>query len=169
MTGSTEKRIHDTQVAGGSKPRNFLNWFKPWDQGIGMWAWFIQRMTGLFLVLYLFAHFGVLSTLLIDPTGQLFDTLTISMNTPFLHGLPEIGPFPLDKATSFGFIVDFVLIGAMIYHGFNGIRVTMFDFYPESVRAQKRIFWILTILGILTWIIAMLLILIVPEIVLPGG
>ncbi len=169
MVESKENSVQDSQVTSGSKARNLLSWFKPWNQGIGMWAWFMQRVTGIFLVLYLFAHFGVLSTLLIDPTGQLYDTLTISMNTPLLYNIGSIGPFLLEKATSFGFFVDFVLIGAMIYHGFNGIRVSMFDFYPESVRKQKGIFWVLTILGILTWVISMLLILVMPEIVKPGA
>ena len=39
-------------------------WFKPAKRGLGMWAFVLNRITGLGLVLYLILHLFVLSTLL---------------------------------------------------------------------------------------------------------
>jgi succinate dehydrogenase / fumarate reductase cytochrome b subunit len=158
----------ESQTETGSKISNLLKWFNPFSHGVGMWAWAIQRLTGLLLILYLINHFAIIGLMILDPTGALYNGITAAMNTPLLTDLGMLGPFELAKATSIGFMIDAGLIAVMIYHGFNGIRVIWFDVAPDSVRNQKVIFWILFVLGVIVWIVSLSLILIVPEIVIIG-
>ena len=152
---------HESQARTDSKLSNLINWFNPFSRGVGMWAWLLQRITGLLLILYLINHFAVIGTMMLDSTGELYNALTISFGQPLIPALGFI--------SSFEFLVDAGLIAVMIYHGYNGIRVVVFDLAPDTVRIRKPLFLILMILGVLTWIIAMWLILIAPAIVLEGA
>ncbi|MFX1507154.1 MAG: hypothetical protein ACFFDC_13825 [Promethearchaeota archaeon] len=171
-----EEIIHDSQLDTSSKATNFLQWFNPFARGIGMWAWLLQRLTGLLLILYVLFHFGMIFTLAVDfiwglSAGQFYNSLIHWVNSPIL---PDIAPLQfgnisinIQNIISIGYMIDIGVLGILVYHGFNGIRVVLFDL-GIGVRQQKTIFWILVILGIITWLLALLLILIVPEIVILG-
>ena len=172
-----EEIIHDSQLDTGSKAANFLQWFNPFARGIGMWAWLLQRLTGLLLIMYVLFHFGMIFTLAVDfiwglPAGQFYNSLIHWVNSPIL---PEIAPLQfgdisinIQNIISIGYMIDIGVLGILVYHGFNGIRVVLFDL-GIGIRRQKTIFWILVILGVISWLLALLLILIVPEIVILSG
>lgn len=94
----------------------------------GLFAWILHRLTGLALVLYLFLHLTVLSSL--ARGAEAFDSLMKSMNT-LLFKVLEVG-----------------LFGVFVYHALNGIRVIMSDFGMES-KHQKGLFWALFVFVIL--------------------
>ncbi|WP_455139797.1 hypothetical protein [Candidatus Hodarchaeum mangrovi] len=163
--------VNQSQVKTGSKASNFLNWFKPFSRGIGMYAWLFQRITGLCLVLYVVIHLGIISTMLLDEflgfpePGILYNTITAAMSSSFVKG--QGFPPMIEHALSFAFFIDAGLLAGLVYHGYNGIRVVLFDL-GIGVRKQKTVFWILFTLGVISWILAVLLILNMPEIVLAG-
>lgn len=105
-----------------------------WD-AIGMWAWILHRITGLGLVFYILLHTILMGgSILSGKTG--FDaTLSVLMTHPVFE------------------ILDILLIGAVLYHGLNGIRILMFDIgIGISISAQRNIFWILMGAGAIVWI-----------------
>lgn len=169
-----QEEIHDSQLDTSSKATNFLQWFNPFARGIGMWAWLLQRLTGLLLIMYVLFHFGMIFTLAVDfiwglSAGQFYNSLIHWVNSPIL---PDIAPLQfgdisinVQNIISIGYMIDIGVLGILVYHGFNGIRVVLFDL-GIGIRQQKTIFWILVILGIITWFLALFLILIVPEIVI---
>ncbi|MFX0051642.1 MAG: hypothetical protein ACFE8U_10160 [Candidatus Hermodarchaeota archaeon] len=157
----SKETIHDSRITTDSKAANFLSWFKPFSRGIGMYAWLFQRLTGVFLILYVTIHLGVIGTMLLDTflgfeeAGLLYNSITRAMETPFF-GI---------EFFSIAIIIDAGLLAALVYHGYNGIRVVLFDL-GIGIRRQKTVFWILFILGVISWIIALYLIIILPDIVL---
>ncbi len=163
--------VDQAQATTGSKLSNLLSWFNPFSRGVGMWAWIAQRLTGLFLVMYVFIHLGIIGTMLLDDflgfnTGQLYNSITSAMSSPLIEvtGLPSI----FEHVFSFAFFIDAALLAALVYHGYNGIRVVLFDL-GIGIRKQKTVFWILLILGIISYFLAIWLILSVPAIVLSSG
>lgn len=94
----------------------------------GMWAWLLHRLSGLFLVLYLLLHIAVISTAA-TKTGDFTFTHTLAWlsSTPFLW-------------------LDMGLIGIVLYHAMNGIRVLIFDL-GYLIDRQKEVFWVLMAIG----------------------
>ena len=101
---------------------------------IGMWAWILHRLTGLGLVLYIFIHIILMSSSLLRGQ-QAFDAmLTILMRHPVFQ------------------ILDTMLLGAVLYHGFNGIRILLFDLgVGIGVKSQKVLFWIFMAIAVILW------------------
>jgi succinate dehydrogenase cytochrome b subunit len=93
----------------------------------GSFAWLIQRITGVALTLYIFLHLYVLSHLK-DPLQ--YSSLIEEMKNPFIR-LSEAG-----------------LLGLVIGHAFNGLRLTLLDI-GVSTGLQKKLFWSVFIVGAL--------------------
>ncbi len=110
-------------------------WFSIAKKGAGGWAFLLHRLTGILLVLYLFLHFYVLSTL--SRGANAYDNLTVLMESPFLL-LLELG-----------------LVAVIVYHGLNGIRLMLLTL-NVGVKQQKEMFWVVMAITILTTIIAAL-------------
>lgn len=87
----------------------------------GMLAWVLFRLSGLMLVVYLVMHIMVISSLS-DP--QKFDA-TMEFLGSWQFRFLEIG-----------------LLGLVIYHSMNGIRIFIIDFYDGALY-QAKLFWIL--------------------------
>lgn len=88
--------------------RRALYWLEPRWRDPGWLAFFLNRLSGHILVLYLLAHMVVLSLLIGGREGW-NSLLAIFGSTPFLIG-------------------DTLLIAAVTYHGLNGLRVTALTF-----------------------------------------
>jgi len=100
---------------------------------VGMWAWMLHRATGIGLVLYLILHATLISTSLISGAQSFNATLTMLMTNPVLH------------------YMELLLVGAVIYHGLNGVRLLLFDI-GIGFSKQKEIFWAAMVLGAIMWI-----------------
>jgi succinate dehydrogenase / fumarate reductase cytochrome b subunit len=88
----------------------------------GMWAWLIQRLTGLIIAGYLFLHIFVISSSIFSAQGEAFNAVLGTLGSkPFI-------------------IVDLLLLAVILYHALNGIRVLLFDI-GVGVRSQKPLFW----------------------------
>ena len=95
-------------------------------QLVGMTAWVIQRVTGVALLAYLFLHVETIHHLSEGPAA--FNRQLAFYGTPFFK-FAEIG-----------------LLGAVILHAFNGIRLTMLDL-GFAHRRQKKVFWGLVVIA----------------------
>lgn len=100
---------------------------------VGMWAWLLHRITGLGILLYLLLHITLMATSLIRGAEAFNATLTFLMTNPVLH------------------VMEFILVGAIIYHGLNGIRLLLFDL-GIGFSKQKEIFWGAMVIGAALWI-----------------
>lgn len=96
-------------------------------KGTGMWAWLLHRVSGLILVFYLFAHIGVISQGAVQGP-EAFSELMERLENPLFV------------------ILDLALIGAVLYHGMNGIRVLLFD-VGVGIRRYKSLYAVAMVAG----------------------
>ncbi len=85
--------------------------------GTGMWAWLLQRITGILLVVYLFIHIA------------------------WAHGIQT--PFDI---MFMGRTAIIILLLLVLPHALNGFRVFAIDFGIREW-TQKILFWILVFIG----------------------
>ena len=86
-----------------ARRRGIAGWFDPRGRRLGGYAFILNRLTGLGLVLYLYMHLVVLSLLVQGPNA--WDTFVdIALSPPVL-------------------VFDVILLAGMLFHGLNGIRV----------------------------------------------
>ena len=101
----------------------------------GMWAWILHRITGLGLVFYILLHTVLMGVSLLSGKEGFDATLSVLMGDPFFE------------------ILDTLLLGAVLYHGFNGVRIMLFDLgIAVSVKGQKNLFWIFMGAGAILWV-----------------
>jgi succinate dehydrogenase / fumarate reductase cytochrome b subunit len=98
----------------------------------GMWSWVLHRITGVLTFFFLFVH--VLDTALVRVSPDTYNQVIETYKTPLVN-LMEVG-----------------LVGAVLYHALNGIRVMLVDFWAKGTKFQRPMLW--TIVGV--WIVVML-------------
>jgi succinate dehydrogenase / fumarate reductase cytochrome b subunit len=85
--------------------------------GIGQWSWVAHRITGVGILAFLFGH--IVDTFAVGFGPELYN------ETVSLYKQWWFAPF------------EVLLIGAVIYHAFNGMRIILFDFWPRFALRQK--------------------------------
>jgi succinate dehydrogenase / fumarate reductase cytochrome b subunit len=100
-------------------PAKVLRWFDPRDRDAGSWAFILNRLTALGLTFYLGLHLIVLHRLVQGPAA--YDAFLVFSQSLLI----KIG--------------EVVLIAAVVFHGLNGIRLTLHAF-GIGIRYQKRLF-----------------------------
>lgn len=110
-------------------PHKILRWFRPRARQIGSWGFTLNRLTALGLTFYLGLHLIILSKL---TQGQnAYDDFVMFARHPLIK------------------ISEIILIAAVLFHGLNGIRLTLHALGMD-IRIQTislRIVLALTILG----------------------
>lgn len=96
--------------------RHVERWFVPLGRGIGMWAYVLNRVAGLGLVVYLYLHLGILSLL--------------SGGAGSWNSFVAVAKSPLVLA------LDVLLIAGALVHGLNGLRLGLVGF-GFMVRLQR--------------------------------
>ena len=89
---------------------------------IGMWSWVLHRITGVAIFFFLLVH--VLDTALVRVSPEAYNAVINTYKTPIL-GLAELG-----------------LVAAILFHGLNGIRVILIDFWRKGAKYQNVMFWV---------------------------
>src|SRR3954466_6552360 len=97
----------------------------------GMWSWVAHRITGVLTFFFLFVH--VLDTALVRVSPQAYNEVIETYKTPLVN-LLEVG-----------------LVGAVLFHALNGIRVMLVDFWAKGPRFQKTMLWVIGVL----WVVVM--------------
>jgi len=88
----------------------------------GMLAWWIQRATGLLLLGYLFLHVTTIHEL--SRGSAAFDAALLRFRSPFFK------------------LLEIALLGTVILHALNGVRITLVDLGIGHSR-ERRLFWAL--------------------------
>ena len=97
--------------------------------GQGMWTWVLHRITGVSVFFFLLVH--VLDTALVRVSPEAYDLVIASYKTPIVN-LLEIG-----------------LVGAVLYHALNGLRVILVDFWAKGPRYQRQMTWAIATVWVL--------------------
>jgi succinate dehydrogenase / fumarate reductase cytochrome b subunit len=100
--------------------------------GEGMWSWVAHRVTGVLTFFFLFAH--VLDTALVRVSPQTYNQIIETYKNPFVN-LMEVG-----------------LVGAVLFHALNGIRIMTVDFWAKGPRYQRQMLWAILVV----WVLVML-------------
>jgi succinate dehydrogenase / fumarate reductase, cytochrome b subunit len=87
----------------------------------GMWSWVAHRVTGVLIFFFLFVH--VLDTALVRVSPEAYNTVIESYKNPVMNVM-EVG-----------------LVGAVLYHALNGLRVIAVDFWERGPRLQRQLLW----------------------------
>jgi succinate dehydrogenase / fumarate reductase cytochrome b subunit len=97
----------------------------------GMWSWVAHRITGVLIFFFLFVH--VLDTALVRVSPEAYNVVIESYKNPVV-GLGEAG-----------------LVGAVLFHGLNGLRIMAVDFWSQGPRYHRQMLWV--VVGV--WVAAM--------------
>ena len=98
----------------------------------GMWSWVAHRVTGVLIFFFLFAH--VLDTALVRVSPDSYNKIIDTYKTPIVN-LMEVG-----------------LVGAVLFHALNGLRVMAIDFWEKGPRYQKQMTYV--VLGLFVVLMA---------------
>jgi len=102
---------------------------------LGSFAWILHRITGILLSTYLVIHIWIVRTVSHGPEG--FDKMMAAVQTPVFL-LFELG-----------------LLGTVLYHSLNGIRLLLIDFGWGS-RHQKGLFYLFFVVGTICFVLGAL-------------
>ena len=110
-------------------------WLDVRRRKLGMWAYALNRITGIGLVVYLYLHLAVLSLLLGGPAA--WDSFVAVARSPYVLAL------------------DVILLAGILIHGLNGLRITLTSF-GIGLGAQKAVFVLVMIVSaVALWVAAL--------------
>jgi succinate dehydrogenase / fumarate reductase, cytochrome b subunit len=103
----------------------------------GQYSWIAHRVTGIAVILFLFAH--IVDTAIVGWGPEAYNRVTKVYENWFVR-LLELG-----------------LVAAVVYHAFNGLKIMLFDFWPSTTKYMKQLSLLSTGLFLLvmipvTWI-----------------
>jgi succinate dehydrogenase / fumarate reductase cytochrome b subunit len=87
----------------------------------GQWSWVAHRVTGVAIILFLFAH--VVDTALVGWGPNAYNRVVSVYHNPFIR-LLELG-----------------LVAAVIYHALNGVRIMIIDFWPKASDYNRQLIY----------------------------
>ncbi|MBE8521627.1 succinate dehydrogenase, cytochrome b556 subunit [Amycolatopsis sp. H6(2020)] len=125
-TASTATAAGASDRAGASRRQGTFYRGDP-----GMWSWVLHRITGVLTFFFLFVH--VLDTALVRVSPNTYDQVIETYKTPIVN-LLEVG-----------------LVGAVLFHALNGIRVMLVDFWSKGPQLQKAMTWVIGVV----WVVVM--------------
>jgi succinate dehydrogenase / fumarate reductase cytochrome b subunit len=107
----------------------------PRNMRLGMYAWIIQRVSGVYLVFFLLTHVAAIAQASFGITkgfqAQVFDVLR--------------NPFWAGDFTSLVF--DSIALGIIAFHGLNGVRIVFLDL-GIGVQKHRVTFWLSMLVAI---------------------
>jgi len=117
------------------KVRRAGRWFDVRRRKLGMWAYALNRIAGIGLVVYLYLHLVVLSLLSRGPGS--WDAFVSLARQPYF------------------LLLDVILLAGILIHGLNGLRVTLTGF-DVGVKRQKALFSALMLVAVVALSVAAL-------------
>lgn len=97
----------------------------------GMWSWVLHRITGVGIFFFLLVH--IMDTALIRLSPQAYNAVIASYKNPIM-GLGELA-----------------LVGAIGFHGLNGLRIIAIDFWRVGTKYHRALFYAV----IVVWVVLM--------------
>jgi succinate dehydrogenase / fumarate reductase cytochrome b subunit len=87
----------------------------------GQWSWIMHRATGVGIILFLFAH--VVDTAVIGWGPEAYEKVLSVYHNPYVQFL------------------ELVLVGMVLFHALNGIRIMIVDFWPRATEFHVQLFY----------------------------
>jgi len=85
----------------------------------GMWTWLLHRATGIGILLFLVIH--VVDTAIVIYWPGLYDHALAIYRSPFFR------------------FAELLIFFSVLFHGLNGLRIIVQDFWPATMRHQRRL------------------------------
>jgi succinate dehydrogenase / fumarate reductase, cytochrome b subunit len=85
----------------------------------GQYSWLLHRVTGVAIILFLFAH--VVDTAVVGWGPEAYNRVASVYHNPFVR-LLELG-----------------LVAAVLFHSINGVKITLIDFFPALTRHVRAL------------------------------
>ena len=98
----------------------------------GQWSWLLHRVTGLGVLLFLLIH-------IVDITLIGFG------KTVYNDSIAVFSTWPVR-------LLSLALIGSVLYHAFNGVRIILIDFWPAAYKYQRQMFYVVMVVTILSFL-----------------
>ena len=106
----------------------------PGNYRAGMWMWLLHRISGVVLVLYGITHVIVISSA--RTWGpETFDRVLETLGSPLFLAL------------------DVLLVWAVLFHAFNGIRCLFLDLGIGVRRHHKTLFWAVMVIAMVLLVV----------------
>ncbi|QDQ96753.1 succinate dehydrogenase, cytochrome b556 subunit [Tomitella fengzijianii] len=87
----------------------------------GMWSWALHRITGVATFFFLFVH--VLDTALVRVSQDAYNEVIGTYQNPIVA------------------LMELSLVAVVLYHGLNGVRIILVDFWAKGCRYQRQLLW----------------------------
>ncbi len=100
--------------------------------GVGMWSYYLHRIAGLCVLLFLFIH--------------ILDTVLIGWGPEVYNKVMAIYKHPLFRVGEVG------LLGAVLFHALNGVRIILVDFWEKATEYHKQIFYVEAVLFVIGFV-----------------
>lgn len=100
--------------------------------GIGQWAWAVNRVAGLGVLVFLALHIADIFVAGLGPA--LFNDLLFLYKGPVAR------------------IMEVFLVFGLLYHGLNGLRLTLMDLKPSTARIHLSLFYVQLVIFLLLFI-----------------
>ncbi len=124
MAVMNRAELRAQQVARQKQPNTF-------------WPWFIQRITGVLLVVLLAVHIGVEHFGNLDKPGVRTRERELIIFSDVAHRM----------SMALWWVIDVALLAFVLFHGLNGIRNIALDLGVKS-RGDKLVTAVLTVIGL---------------------
>lgn len=98
----------------------------------GMWSWLFHRISGLGILLFLLIHIVDISLLGFGP--KIYNDGIALFGTGIIR------------------LISTALIGGLLFHAFNGVRIMLVDFWPNGARYQRAMFTTVMVLTIVCFL-----------------
>jgi succinate dehydrogenase / fumarate reductase cytochrome b subunit len=86
---------------------------------VGHWSWILHRVTGVGVFIFLLVH--------------IVDTAFIGWGPELYNKAMALYRIPLFR------VGEVVLVGMVLYHALNGIRIFIIDFWPETTAIHRKL------------------------------
>jgi len=98
----------------------------------GMWTWVLHRITGVAIFFFLFAH--VIDTAMVRVSPHAYNSAVDTYKNPVV-GVLELG-----------------LVAAVLYHGLNGVRIILVDFWEKGPHYQRQMTYGVAVLFVVLFV-----------------
>lgn len=88
----------------------------------GQWSWLLHRVTGVGIILFLFAH--IVDTAVVGWGPEAYNKVVAVYHNPFIR------------------LLELALVGMVIYHALNGTRIMLIDFFPKLTAHHAKMFYV---------------------------
>ena len=87
----------------------------------GQWSWVAHRVTGVGIILFLFAH--VVDTAVVGWGPEAYNKVLSVYHNPIVR------------------LLELALVAFVLFHALNGVRIMIIDFWPKASLYQRQLFY----------------------------